>query len=124
MRKKKALLLVLTLCMHTLLFAQSNIPFELLPSGHLLVKAKADGVEGNFIFDTGGGLTVFTKVFFDKLRQVKKQDGGYTGFRATGERLDIDLYNVSSFEFGGIKKPMPNAVILMQTSAASMVLFL
>ncbi|MBW8682980.1 retropepsin-like aspartic protease [Chitinophaga rhizophila] len=99
--------LCLTLCIPILLFAQSaknDIPFTLLESGHLLVKARVDGVDGNFIFDTGAGLTVFTKPFFEKLKQVKKEDGGYTGFRATGERLDIDLYRVKTFEFGHIKK--------------------
>lgn len=86
--------------------AANEIPFQLLESGHLLVKAKVDGVEGNFIFDTGAGLTVFTKTFFDKLKYSRKEDGGYTGFRATGERLDIDLYEVRNFEFG----PLKNAV--------------
>jgi len=43
---------------------KDEIPFELLPSGHILVKAKIDSVEGSFIFDTGAGITVFTKKFF------------------------------------------------------------
>lgn len=85
--------------------SRNEIPFQVLPSGHILLKAKVEGVEGNFIFDTGAGLTVFTKTFFDKLKNVTKEDGGYTGFRATGERLDIDLYQVRDFEFGPLKKP-------------------
>ncbi|MCG2615961.1 retroviral-like aspartic protease family protein [Terrimonas sp. NA20] len=84
--------------------SKNEIPFDLLPSGHILVKAKVDGVEGSFIFDTGAGLTVFTKSFFQKLKDTVKQDGGYTGFRATGERLDIDLYTVSNFELGNMRK--------------------
>ncbi|WP_109699373.1 aspartyl protease family protein [Chitinophaga deserti] len=84
--------------------AQNELPFQVMESGHILVKAKVDGVEGSFIFDTGAGLTVFTKTFFGKLQHVKKEDGGYTGFRATGERLDIDLYEVRNFEFGPLKK--------------------
>lgn len=102
------LALILAFCCNTLAFSQSatsnEIPFQLLGSGHLLVKAKADGVEGNFIFDTGAGITVFTKTYFDKLKHVTPEDGGYTGFRATGERLDIDLFLVKDFEFGSIKK--------------------
>ncbi|WP_316828986.1 retropepsin-like aspartic protease [Pedobacter miscanthi] len=89
-------------------FSQSvnkdEIPFELLPSGHILVKAKIDNVQGNFIFDTGAGVTAFTKKFFDQLKHAKKEDGGYTAFRATGERLDIDLYHVPNFEMGSFKK--------------------
>src|SRR5690606_22184391 len=74
--------------------AKTAIPFQLLESGHILVKAKVDGVEGNFLFDTGAGLTVLTKTFFDKLPHSEKKDGGFTAFRATGERLDANLYTV------------------------------
>ncbi len=99
---------VLILLFQTLCFSQTNlkneIPFDLLPSGHILIKAKVDNVEGNFIFDTGAGITVLTKSFFQKLKDTTKQDGGYTGFRATGERLDIDLYKVKNFELGNVKK--------------------
>lgn len=100
------------ICLFALLpfvsFSQSTnkneIPFELLPSGHILVKAKVDQLQGSFIFDTGAGLTVFTKKFFDQLKHTKKEDGGYTAFRATGERINIDLYHVPDFEMGNFKK--------------------
>jgi hypothetical protein len=83
---------------------KDEIPFELLPSGHILVKAKIDNVQGSFIFDTGAGITVFTREFFKKITHAKLEDGGYTAFRATGERIDIDLYRVPGFELGGFKK--------------------
>lgn len=90
------------------LFSQVNTstetPFQLLPSGHILVKASVGGVEGNFIFDTGAGITAFTRIFFQKLTHTEKQDGGYTGFRATGERIDLDLYKVKDFQMGPFKK--------------------
>lgn len=91
-------------------FAQSAadkaiaIPFTLLPSGHILVKATIAGVEGNFVFDTGAGITAITKSYFDKLKGAEKEDGGYTGFRATGERLDLELYKVNNFALAGFKK--------------------
>jgi hypothetical protein len=98
--------LLLLLPFHS--FCQSvnkdEIPFELLPSGHILVKAKVDNVQGNFIFDTGAGVTVFTKTFFKKLVHTTLEDGGYTAFRATGERADLDLYRVANFELGSLKK--------------------
>ncbi|MBV7530847.1 retropepsin-like aspartic protease [Chitinophaga sp. sic0106] len=84
--------------------AKNEIPFELLPSGHILVKANIDGVEGKFIFDTGAGLTLFTKTFADKLPHLVKEDGAYTGFRATGERIDVDLYQVRDFQLGSYRK--------------------
>ena len=84
---------------------KNEIPFELLPSGHILVKAKIDNVQGSFIFDTGAGITtVFTKKFFKQISHAKLEDGGYTAFRATGERIDLDLYRVPNFEFGSFKK--------------------
>jgi hypothetical protein len=104
-------LLAVSLCLISFLpaFSQANaqneIPFELLPSGHIQVKAKVDGVVGNFIFDTGAGLTVFTRAFFDKLQHTRPQDGGFTGFRATGERVDFDLFTVQDFEMGSVKRP-------------------
>lgn len=58
-----------------------------------MVKAKINGVEGNFIFDTGAGLTLITKAFSDKIGKLHKQDGSFTGFRATGEKLTADLYD-------------------------------
>ncbi|PZR23036.1 MAG: hypothetical protein DI535_24870 [Citrobacter freundii] len=84
--------------------SQTETPFQLLPSGHILVKASIEGIEGSFIFDTGAGLTAFTKAFFQKLTHTEKQDGGYTGFRATGERVDLDLYKVKDFRMGPFKK--------------------
>lgn len=83
---------------------KDEIPFELLPSGHILVKATVDNVEGRFIFDTGAGMTVFTDEFFKKIRHAKAEDGGYTAFRATGERIDLDLYKVPDVALGSFKK--------------------
>lgn len=93
-------------------FAQTEIPVNVLDSGHLLVKAKFNDVEGNFIFDTGAGMTAVTKTFADKLSGVTSQDGGYTGFRATGERLDLDLFYVSDITLGAYKKVKPEIAII------------
>lgn len=102
---KTFLLISLILLLNLSSFSQTtSIPFELMGSGHVLVKAKVEGVEGRFIFDTGAGITMFTKTFFNKLKTTSVEDGSYTGFRATGERLDINLYHVKDFEFGSFKK--------------------
>jgi Aspartyl protease len=83
--------------------AKNEIPFEVLESGHILVKATIDGVEGHFIFDTGAGITVFTKAFFSKLTHTA-ESGSYTAFRATGERVDLNLFRVKDVQFGNFKK--------------------
>ncbi|MGN6511284.1 MAG: retropepsin-like aspartic protease [Chitinophaga sp.] len=84
--------------------AFGQVPIKVLESGHITVKAKIDGVEGNFILDTGAGLTVFTRSFFEKIPHTTAVDGGYTAHRATGERLDIDLYKVYNFQLGALHK--------------------
>lgn len=80
--------------------AQQRIPLEVLPSGHLLLKAKVNGVEGNFILDTGAGLNLVTRDFAQRVGGLQKQDGRFTGFRAIGDRLDLDLYSAKSIQLG------------------------
>ncbi|TDO20836.1 aspartyl protease [Pedobacter duraquae] len=108
---KSFMLLIVLLLISNVNFAQSSIPFELTPQGHILLKAKVNGVEGSFIFDTGAGLTLITKAFSDKIGKVHKQDGSYTGFRATGEKLNADLYDVQSLLIGSFAEHNPVVTI-------------
>ncbi len=82
-------------------FAQIKIPFTLTDGGHTLVKAKVNGVEGMFIFDTGAGLNMVTKKFADKVATLQKTDEFYTGHRATGEAIEADLWLTKSIEMAG-----------------------
>lgn len=93
-------------------FAQSYVPFTLSNEGHILIKAKINGVEGNFIFDTGAGLTLITKSFSEKIGHVEKQDGGYTGFRATGEQLSMDMYKANTLSVGNFVERDPGLTII------------
>ena len=77
-----------------------TIPFELLGSGHILVTAKVNNIEGKFIFDTGAGLNLLTKKFADKVINLKKTDNFYTGHRATGEAIVSDLWDSETLEIG------------------------
>jgi hypothetical protein len=97
---KSGFLLICILLIRSLSYAQSTIPFDVTPQGHILVKAKINGIEGNFIFDTGAGLTLITKKFSDKIGKLHKQDGTYTGFRATGEKLNAELYDAQTVALG------------------------
>ncbi|MGY0407339.1 MAG: retropepsin-like aspartic protease [Polaribacter sp.] len=100
-----------TLCIlfTTLSFSQKEtakkiqIPFTQTPNGHILIPAKINGVQGNFIFDTGAGTNLLTKKFADKIINLKKTDHFYTGHRATGEELQVDLWNSKSLEIGNFK---------------------
>lgn len=105
--KKTALFACLFVCLNSFGQNQINktvsIPFTLLGSGHILVKAKINNIEGNFIFDTGAGLNLLTKKFADNIKDLKKTDGFYTGHRATGEEIIADLWDTKSLEMGSQK---------------------
>ncbi|WP_267404132.1 MULTISPECIES: aspartyl protease family protein [unclassified Chryseobacterium] len=83
------------------LFSQKT-PINILPSGHIIAKANIEGKEGNFIFDTGGGINLF----FDSFAKDLKQKSTYnflTAYRATGERMDIPVFQSSEVSFAGKK---------------------
>lgn len=102
--KKIIAFLLITLSLNS--FGQNKasktitIPFELLGGGHILITAKVNTIEGKFIFDTGAGLNLLTKKFADKITNLKKTDGFYTGHRATGEAIDCDLWDSETLEIG------------------------
>ena len=75
----------------------AQIPFEINSNGHIIIKAKINDVEGKFILDTGAGLNaIFTK-FSNKIKN-EKTNNFFVGHRATGEELNVDLYNAKSME--------------------------
>lgn len=96
----KKLLFTLLLSMSLQGFAQ-KIPFKTLPSGHIMVTAVIEGTEGNFILDTGAGINLFFTDFASKLPQKPSSYNFLTGFRATGERMDIPLFRSREITFGG-----------------------
>lgn len=79
--------------------AQTRIPFALTGSGHILIKATVEGVEGNFIFDTGGGHNLFFESFAAKL-PPKKTYHFYVAHRATGEAVTVPVYRSGPVRVG------------------------
>jgi hypothetical protein len=100
------------LCIFSNTFAQSSIPFELTDQGHIVIKASFNDVEGSFILDTGGGLNLITKKFAAPVQGLQKQDGVYTAFRATGERLTVDLYTAKTLSIGTFREKDPQLTII------------
>jgi hypothetical protein len=97
----KRIIAILSILISTQIFAQ-KIPIQILPSGHIIAKAKIDGKEGNFIFDTGGGINLF----FDSFAEDLKKESTYnflTAYRATGERIDAPLFINNEVDFAGKK---------------------
>ncbi len=96
----KCLTILLLCCFDLQATAQEAIPMEITPQGHTLIKAKINGVEGVFLFDTGAGLNLLTKNFADKVKGLRKEDGSYVAFRSTGEKIDAELYAVEKVQIG------------------------
>ena len=85
--------------------SSAQIPFEMNKNGHIIIQAKINGVEGKFILDTGAGLNaIFTK--FSQKIQNDKTPNFFVGHRATGEELNVDLYNAKHIEINN--KQFPN----------------
>src|SRR5699024_9820158 len=82
--------------------AQSVFPIEITDQGHILLEAEINNVQGDFLLDTGAGLTAITKDFASQIGGPVKLDRGYTTFRATGERLNINLYSGNSITIGNV----------------------
>lgn len=82
---------------------QIIIPFTLTNNGHIIISAEVNGIEGNFVFDTGAGLNLLTKKFADKVKDLEKTQHFTTGHRATGEELKSDLWNSKTLKIGDFK---------------------
>ena len=80
-----------------------SVPYELLMNEYMMVEVVvADSITERWMFDTGAGGNVVSQKLFDRL--VCTPAGRLTGFRMMGERLDIDLYRVSSLEVAGVRR--------------------
>jgi len=108
----KYIFIILLLFITSASYAAKPIPFTLSAQGHIVIKAKINGVEGNFVFDTGAGLNLITKKFAAKVEGAVKQDGGYTTFRATGEQLTLDIYKIKTLTMGDYTAPNPTLTII------------
>lgn len=82
----------------------AQVPFQMNKNGHIIIKAKLNNIEGNFILDTGAGINVVFKNFSKKLSNTKTPNF-FVGHRATGEPIEADLYNANSLEIGTEKFP-------------------
>jgi hypothetical protein len=69
-----------------------------------MIKAQVNGVEGNFIFDTGAGAHVVSRRFFEKVKSHVQDSSFFTAFRHNGERLDGPMYQVSGVTLGPIRQ--------------------
>lgn len=82
--------------------AQTTLPFTTNSEGMVHVPAEIGGVSVEAVLDTGAGIDLVAPSVFKKM---KAQPAGiYSGFRMSGERLDIALYTVSAVRIGSFEK--------------------
>ncbi|MGB8352769.1 MAG: pepsin/retropepsin-like aspartic protease family protein [Chthoniobacteraceae bacterium] len=74
----------------------------------MLVRAYVNGVEGNFLVDTGAGNTYIGERFADSLR-VPRSEGG-SSYNVMGQ-MQFDVVNVQSFELGRNRIPLRHELI-------------
>ena len=80
-----------------------SIPFTTNSDGMVILPATVGGsVPMHVIFDTGAGLDVLAPSLIEKVHG--KPAGQFTGFRMTGERLDIPLFIVPELSVGPVRK--------------------
>src|SRR5690606_3996475 len=96
------LLLVLVGCNSAPKNKTTSIPFELTTQGHILIKAIVNGVEGNFIFDTGAGLNLFLQPFGTNITK-KDLKRSYTAHRANGEPIKAPLFLSDEILIGDLR---------------------
>lgn len=73
----------------------------------MTVQARVHGHEGNFIFDTGGGISYISPAFAEKIGC--KPWGQITGFMLTGQRLDMPRCEGVTFEIQGRRFGVPTS---------------
>ena len=80
-----------------------SIPFTTNSDGMVILPATVGGtISAQVIFDTGAGLDILAPSLIEKVHG--KPAGQFTGFRMTGERLDIPLFVVPELSVGPVVK--------------------
>ena len=88
-----------------------TLVIELIPhpagTSMMTLHAKVRGHEGNFMFDTGGGISYISPGFAESIGC--KPWGQITGFTLTGQRLDMQRCDNVLFEVGGERFGAPQS---------------
>lgn len=94
----------------TALCAEPTIlSLDLFQGKQFTVDAKVGGVKRTFLFDTGEGITMISP---GVARDIGCQPwGNITGFRMTGERLDVPRCDKVEFDFSGTRYVAPTTMV-------------
>ena len=90
--------MALAACATSVPTTPDKIPFVLTDGLLISLPAMVDGTAGDFLLDTGAGIHVVASSVLTRISA--RPAGRYTGFRHTGERVDFDMYRISSVTVG------------------------
>lgn len=81
-----------------------EIPITILEEGHILTQVQVnDSTTANFILDTGAGAIVISSKLYEKIKETTEPAGHFTGFRHDGDRLNGELFTISSLSLRDYK---------------------
>jgi Aspartyl protease len=81
------------------------VPLESYGESQKIIRAKINGQEGTFLFDSGGGVTNVTPEFAEEIG--RKPWGKIVGFRMTGQRVDMARCDDVMLEIAGVQEHLP-----------------
>jgi hypothetical protein len=100
----------------------SSIPFDLVGQSWIRIPARVSDGRGRgeairMMFDTGGGVTLFSKSLCDRVGCVP--DGTFTGKRMSGQALTLPMARVPSIDLGGHHLTNARVAVLATTEFLS-----
>ena len=81
------------------------VPLESYGESQKIIRAKINGREGVFLFDSGGGITNVTPKFAEEIG--RKPWGKIVGFRMTGQRVDMARCDDVMLDIAGMREHLP-----------------
>tara|TARA_R110002051_G_scaffold181774_1_gene251246 strand:+ start:14196 stop:15074 length:879 start_codon:yes stop_codon:yes gene_type:complete len=101
--KIKYFLIVLFITINNTLYSQ-EYPITITEEGHIFIEVTLNkNTKANFILDTGAGAIILSQKTFNKIKDSAKKAGFFKGFRFDGDRIDSELYKISSLSVGNEK---------------------
>ncbi len=78
-----------------------TFPFE-LDNNWIIIKTTINGVEGDFILDTGCSVIALDEKFADKCKLNLQSDLKLSGIGGSNEKIKMKNFDIDSFSFGGM----------------------
>jgi hypothetical protein len=84
---------------------QNKVPLTIEQNRFLILEAIVnENVKCTFVLDTGAGLEVVSRRFFDRIKDTALPVGIASGFQSIGTRVELELYRIPSMQIGEITR--------------------